>query len=93
MAPEHHAPSYLQGEIQLKQAPLYKDRISLTSLRVCPKEGDNRPELRLAAATKVGFDSKCCGHTCTLDKATSNKTLATTLLAVIFATFHMIIVQ
>ncbi len=35
-----------------------KDRISLTGPRVCPREGDNRPELRLAAATKVGFDCK-----------------------------------
>ncbi len=35
-----------------------KDRISLTGPRVCPREGDNRPELRLAAATKIGFDAK-----------------------------------
>ncbi len=75
-------PSYLQGEI----GPT-KDRISLTGPRVCPREGDNRPELRLAAVTKVGFDCKNL-QMHTLDKATSNKTLATTLLAVIFATFH-----
>ncbi len=25
---------------------------------ICPREGDNHPELRLAAATKVGFDAK-----------------------------------
>ncbi len=30
-----------------------KNRISLTGPRVCPREGDNRPELRLAAATKL----------------------------------------
>ncbi len=62
----------------------------MTGPRVCPREGDNRPELRLAAATKVGFDSKKLAD---VVAHTLDKTLPTTLLAVIFATFHMIIVQ
>ncbi len=58
------------------------------------REGDNRSELRLAAATEVGFDAQnlqmLWPH---LGQGSVKQDLATTLLTVIFATFHVTIVQ
>ncbi len=51
-------PTQLPSRWNLAKIGPAKDRISSTGPRVCPREGDNRPELRLAAATKVGFDAK-----------------------------------
>ncbi len=51
-------PTQLPSRWNLAKIGPAKDRISWTGPRVCPREGDNRPELRLAAATKVGFDAE-----------------------------------